>query len=640
MGCALLWVFFSGGFYQDSIAQFKIFPYGNGCLECPTGSFVSSDEAPGKAESDCSVCPQGKKPCIITLSILWLHACHDIYSPLYNAKKRQDGSTGSPLEIKAITSKNHSFVSGTDLTRRSGHQACLCLTNHYRLDRFGPCLQCTKGYICHNDSVSLSKGFYWHWPSNTSLQLYNSFTANLQLQGVLYDKSLTKYNRSIPKAYACPMAHSCIGGLESNCARGYKGPLCAVCSPGFYPLISRCEECPTLPWIVAQIVIITIVLVICLVLVSYHRKRKDSSRRSTSDIILAKLKIIIGFYQVTSGTLESFTYVSWPPAIMTLAKYAKMMQLNLLQIVPLGCLSNSFTVDAYLNLAFIMSFNVMVIVTCGMYFLVKTLLVQNTTQIDEDKRNVVQKEAKASSLRIAFVLLFITYPSTCVQIFQMLPETCHEVCTGSDANNCDSYLRSDYSVNCNDDKYNNLRPLIYLLLVYPILFPVLALFLLWKYQHKVGVITNTTSTKQDTEATLLQENAVSMGLRFLYENYSDDCWFWEVTELMRKVLLTSVMSLMDSESRTYLGISSILSGLFSVLFAYNKPVPDLFEHWLQLASLLATSINMTAGLLLKIPAQETTSGLSGEIEGIGVTVLLLFANVFVVGMLVGEYGVI
>lgn len=107
MGCALLWVFFSGGFYQDSIAQFKIFPYGNGCLECPTGSFVSSDEAPGKAESDCSVCPQGKKPCL--LSILWLYACHDIYSPLYNAKKRQDRSTGSPLEIKAITSKKTFF---------------------------------------------------------------------------------------------------------------------------------------------------------------------------------------------------------------------------------------------------------------------------------------------------------------------------------------------------------------------------------------------------------------------------------------------------------------------------------------------------------------------------------------------------
>jgi hypothetical protein len=351
--------------------------------------------------------------------------------------------------------------------------------------------------------------------------------------------------------------------------------------------------------------------------------------------LLAKLKIVIGFYQVTSGTLDSFTYVEWPPAIMTLAKYAKMMQLNLLQIVPLGCLSESFVVDAYSNLAIIMTFNVVVTLTCGAYVLVKSLLIRLNKNVgDEEKRNI-EVETKARSLRVAFVLLFITYPSTCVQIFQMLPETCHEVCTGSDGDNCDSYLRSDYSVRCNVDKYRTLQPVMYLLVAYPVLFPVLALLLLWKYQHKVKVDPKTNNTNPNTKNPL-QDNAVSMGLRFLYENYSEDCWFWEVMELMRKVLLTSVMSLMDSESRTYLGLSSILSGLYSVLFAYKKPISDLFEHWLQLASLLATGVNMTVGLLLKIPASENTSGLSGEIEGVGVTALLLFANVFVIGMLVGE----
>jgi hypothetical protein len=126
------------------------------------------------------------------------------------------------------------------------------------------------------------------------------------------------------------------------------------------------------------------------------------------------------------------------------------------------------------------------------------------------------------------------------------------------------------------------------------------------------------------------------GIRFLYENYSPTCWFWEVVELVRKIIFSTLLILLNAESRTSLGLTAILSGLYSVLFALHKPIEDAFEHWLQLASLIVTSINFTIGMLMKIPQEETSSGVSNEADSVIVTVLLVAANVAVVVIVVGK----
>jgi hypothetical protein len=134
-----------------------------------------------------------------------------------------------------------------------------------------------------------------------------------------------------------------------------------------------------------------------------------------------------------------------------------------------------------------------------------------------------------------------------------------------------------------------------------------------------------------------ENNVILLGTRFLYENYSLDCWFWEILELVRKIVVTSMLILMNAESRISLGLTSILSGLYSVLFAYSKPIEDTFEHWLQLASLMASSVNFTIGMLMKIPKEETSSSLNDQSDTIIVTALLVAANVFVVVLVAGMF---
>ena len=95
------------------------------------------------------------------------------------------------------------------------------------------------------------------------------------------------------------------------------------------------------------------------------------------------------------------------------------------------------------------------------------------------------------------------------------------------------------------------------MLFYVVGFPPVTLFLLWKYHPKEAQNNVADQERNETQA----------ALSFLYENYSPNCWFWEVLELIRKVILTSVLVLIGSESRTDLGVAAIMSGLYTVLFA-------------------------------------------------------------------------
>ena len=81
-----------------------------------------------------------------------------------------------------------------------------------------------------------------------------------------------------------------------------RGPLCAVCSAGYYKHLKTCTKCPTKKWMIGKAsILLAVILIIVVVVVWFGRKKaKKSKERSSVDIILGKVKIVIGFYQVTS----------------------------------------------------------------------------------------------------------------------------------------------------------------------------------------------------------------------------------------------------------------------------------------------------------------------------------------------------
>ena len=317
------------------------------------------------------------------------------------------------------------------------------------------------------------------------------FSKELTVFNASYNKDFVQFNGSFPKTYACPAKDACLGGLRSKCISGYEGPLCAVCSKGHYKLITRCQPCPTVPWLVGQITIVLIIFIVVFGLLLKDKKNKQPGERSVTDMLLARLKIIIGFYQVTGGILDSFTDVPWPQAMITLGKYAKFLQLNLVQIVPLHCFKENMKIDSYTSLTFSILFNTsLVVLMVFLYQIRKLILKRKESREDAEKIKKKISESKEWCYRNMFLILFITYPATCTQILQILPSACQKICSDHEELSCHHYLKADFSTECFTPKYNIYMNMARVLTVFIVGFPLLVWFLLYKYHYKVFLHNN------------------------------------------------------------------------------------------------------------------------------------------------------
>lgn len=119
---------------------------------------------------------------------------------------------------------------GTETDFFAGYRACKCLEGFYRTHMFEKCFKCGHGLECQNDYASLKPGYWWDWQNESHIDRYKEFIKNLQLSRPALDNSSVQIPYPLPTPFKCPVEGSCMGGLNSQCKKGYEGPLCAVCS--------------------------------------------------------------------------------------------------------------------------------------------------------------------------------------------------------------------------------------------------------------------------------------------------------------------------------------------------------------------------------------------------------------------------
>ena len=387
-------------------------------------------------------------------------------------------------------------LTGTDPLSFAGYRACKCLKGYHRTDRFGGCKLCEDGLRCDNDSiVTLNDGYWWKWRNETYKLLYKNFTTSLvnityspgkSINSSIFNHSFNKFPHPVPKSYKCPREESCKvkGGHDSLCATGYQGPLCAVCSPGYYKQLQTCQLCPTKKWMIVQLSIMAAVAAIVFAVIIWTSKRKSKKKegRSSVDIILCRLKIVIGFYQVTNGVLETFSFIKWPGALDVIGKYSEILQMNVFQVAPIHCLLPNVKMNAFRNLFAILGMNAAAILVAALaYKLRKLFLLRSTLNKEEKERKVGQ--TKEVIYRNLFFFLFVTYLSTCSKTAQVVPLSCRKLCLDEEDKTCDEYLRADYSMNCNGQEYNRSVNVAYCSVFYILLLPTSSLIVLWRQRR-------------------------------------------------------------------------------------------------------------------------------------------------------------
>ena len=353
--------------------------------------------------------------------------------------------------------------------------------------RFGPCEKCpSKGLSCVDESVSLKQGYYWQWDSEINKRAYEAFAQNLKIESDSYWRNTSSYNGTLPEPNQCPRAKSCQGGLESKCAKGYTGPLCEVCEEHYYKRVLACKLCPSGIWVIVQLSLLSVaVLVLIIILIWSGRRRKNNNnggKRPIVDILLARLKIVIGFYQVTSGIIEGFVYVKWPSSLSIIGDYAEVIQLNVLSFVPLHCLFPSWKQNAISKMYLMLGSNAGVILFAVISFWIRKLfLLWGINKEQSSKWRIKLSTTKEFLYRNVFLFLFITYPSTCSAILRVLPLACHELCTES---SCTRYLKADYSIKCEGDEYDFAKLFAFAASSYIVVLPGLVCLALWRHKRQ------------------------------------------------------------------------------------------------------------------------------------------------------------
>ena len=541
------------------------------------------------------------------------------------------------------------FCAGTDSSAFAEFRACKCLNGFHRYHLFEKCTQCVAdGLECKNDYAALKKGYWWQWPeeSPTHKELYSNFTRiledasfspKLHINYTSPDFFLSHYPFKLPRPHKCPRQDSCMGGLNSSCDVGYEGPLCEVCSAEHYKWLKSCEKCPSENWMAAQFSIIAVVIlaIVLVVIWTSWKKNKKGKGRSSVDIILGRLKIVIGFYQVTSGILKAFSYIKWPDALANIGKLSEMLQLNVLQIAPVQCVFPELKRDAYnafASLYAILVVNVAAIIVAFACYGLSKLIVARKPYSQEKK---LKKTSYTKELiyRNLFFFLFVTYLSTCSKTVSVLPLTCHRICYDEAEKICDQFLKADYTIKC-EGGFNG-RDIVTLCAAFYIIFlPTASLVAIYKQRRALRRIEK--EPDKETSNVEAHNSEIFRGLTFMYENYNDRSWYWELIETVRKVVLTSGLILVESESRSYIGLACIISGIYAVFFAYKKPMVDAFENQLMLSSLTVTFVNLVLGAVSRIPKENVSSQTDKYVDRVVFEALVFGANSLVIGLLVGE----
>ena len=421
------------------------------------------------------------------------------------------------------------------------------------------------GFLCKNDTAILAPNYFWKWPDQTVKERYKSFVDNINSSGLEYNNEFSKFTDSLPKPLKCPHAESCKGGIDSECQIGYQGTLCASCTNGFYLRFNACLKCPRLTVTMVSSVLVIVVFVAVFLMVLWGDSKHTENNRTIADIIMSCFKVVIGFYQVISGIFSALARVKWPVALISMEKYLKLFEGNIFQFAPLSCIHSRLRLDHFMKFVGVVSLNVSVVCMILLYLVLKRRYIRNKMDCPNSEKLRAASSLKKSCYRNIFLFLLASYPTTSKTIIQTLPlpGACVETCFTDGKSQCIFLLRADYTIQCFTARHKLYWPIAAVFALYPVGFPLLVLVLVYKY-------------RESREA-----EEISFGLRVFFENYKEKFWFWEITEMYRKLVLISLVFLFGSDSLSQISFTVATVSASGVAYTFFRPIKGKFEDRLQ-----------------------------------------------------------
>ena len=491
----------------------------------------------------------------------------------------------------------------------------------------------------------------------------------------------------------CPHRDNCEGGPDSRCAAGHTGSLCGVCEDGFHLRNGECDTCsgaaaPSLTLYACSIAAVLGFAFLYMFLQLRHSvnsarralesEERRSQRRSAAEgaaspsrddepggaastpepssvstshkemvesrgqscykwvgMLLLQLarrlksagtltKVMLGYFQVMNA-FSQLTTVRWPDMFRRFLEALSMFSFDVFSASPLGCL---FTVEIT-PLVEMMTMLLLPVVAAA-----ATLLVAWLAGLCTQPRGARGLKAAALQTETCELLLWallVLYPS-CSKMM-LMPFHCIEV-EGR------SLLRDNPAYACDGDGWKLLATLG---VIGTVLYPIgILLVLLWltfsatRAQARVkarraneglgGVADSGKDRKADARSIARA--------RLLVRSYTDEYWFWESVDLLRKFLLTAVVPIVAPDSQVQIYVGLLISTSFGFLAIGCRPYADTLCSRAQTFALVSITITYATGMLLFDDGSGGSPFASAETErrwGLALVVLNAAVYVLLVG---------
>jgi hypothetical protein len=353
--------------------------------------------------------------------------------------------------------------------------------------------------------------------------------------------------------YPCPFKHNCRVDERNGsvaCAQHSSGVLCATCAHGFTvdASLHQCAPCPSsalvVIWKWLLLVAAVVTLAIFWVKIGAHWCEKFRRQRLNGrDLgLVVLLKLGLGFFQVI--LLQPDAYGIRFPALYTdfLASF------QWLTFEPPFTTFECWMPNNYHDrLATAVVFAALIMSVLLLGFL--------RTKAGGTKNN-------GHMLALCIVPSYLLYPSTSTVLFNTL--NCRQIDEVS-------YLTQDLSINCDSAAHKTAKGVaMFGICMFSLGLPAMYQALLYPHRHKLA-----SSAAHEESPSVAGGGGGSTetfhALKFLYQDYKPEFYYWEAVEIFRKLLLTGALVQFQKGSLIQIVVAMGVIIMHMLVLAHYKP---------------------------------------------------------------------
>jgi hypothetical protein len=489
------------------------------------------------------------------------------------------------------------------------------------------CKKCPNGAECvGGDRLPFPKEGYWHDFNEEKMK--NAFYS-CTFDSCLGLREVAKKDRTDDDTLETllDLCFSKSGSLNSSrcdedslmCTEGSTGPMCGAClNDWIYSTSDRkCVKCSAKLWLSAVGVLLGILFVGGFVytfregVVNAHpRLQPVLGEQLHFSFIRMIFSVNTGIFKVMWTTFQIIQSISlnlgitFPYPYSVLQNWLVVFGLDFFNVV---CFKND-----YLDQIVIISVIPFILaIICWALFVFR--LLYRGIEFGFHSRDM--RVLYAQHCRASLLLIYIVVPTVVGKQLNAFP--CQEISRGK------SYLRVDTSVDCSSNRYKNFVILDgFLILIYQGV-AMLFIILLYRVRDKL----NPPSLNKELALKMRDHDGSLRPLQFLFFDYKPQYWYFEITELYRRVMFISLLPLLSQRTSTVAYVGCTLALFSGIYFRELTPYRVEFINVIAVIAQYVILLDFMAALLLD--AQSLNSfglsklGLGCILLGVNLTIIAL-----------------